>query len=124
MTAQEVFETVAEHLFTQGWRALADNMCMYRDREGRKCAVGCLIDDEDYRPEMERLPVKALCRNFKEVLPPTILSNVYLLMDLQQVHDEVMNWGSSDQMRQELTSTAKKHELDAAFLVGLSFRDR
>lgn len=51
---QEVFDTVVLHLLKQEAKAEGeDGECLYRDPEGRKCAVGCLIPDEQYRDHME-----------------------------------------------------------------------
>jgi hypothetical protein len=53
-TDQEIFDTVAKHLLAQGERAITENgACAYRGVEGRKCAIGCLIPDEVYDPNME-----------------------------------------------------------------------
>lgn len=47
---QEVFTTVSKHLLAQGVACRnEDDDCMYRNEEGLKCAVGCLISDEAYR---------------------------------------------------------------------------
>ena len=53
-TAQEVFDTVSQHLLTQNAESLSDSgMCVYRSPEGFSCAAGCLIPPEDYRVEFE-----------------------------------------------------------------------
>lgn len=52
--AQEIFNKVATHLLTQGKRSVAsDGSCMYRGPEGTKCAIGCLIEDDEYHPLLE-----------------------------------------------------------------------
>jgi hypothetical protein len=55
MTTQEIFDTVVNHLFTQGRPAIDDSTgyCKYLSKSGLKCAVGCLIKPEHYHPEME-----------------------------------------------------------------------
>jgi hypothetical protein len=61
---QEVFDKALTHLRAQGKPSLNPKTiwkCQYRSPEGLKCAVGCLIPDEDYREEMEG-------RNANEVL--------------------------------------------------------
>lgn len=51
---QQVFDLVVTHLLTQGRRAEdVAGGCMYRAPEGMKCAVGFLLPDSEYRPEME-----------------------------------------------------------------------
>ena len=62
-TPQSLFTTVARHLLTQMERSVRDapdapgNGCAYRGDDGRKCAVGCLIPDEQYRPKFEGINV-------------------------------------------------------------------
>ena len=48
-SAQEVFDIVVNHLFTQG-RPAYDGVqgCMYRAPDGLRCAVGVLIPDDLY----------------------------------------------------------------------------
>lgn len=54
MTEQEIFDKVAEHLQKQGHRALnEDGVCVYRGKNGTKCAVGALIPDELYDSKIE-----------------------------------------------------------------------
>lgn len=53
ITTQEIFDKVATHLLTQGCRSVDENgRCMYR-MGSLRCAVGCLIEDPYYRPELE-----------------------------------------------------------------------
>lgn len=60
-TEQELFNRVKTHLLNQGAKAETDEsthgikMCQYHAESGLKCAVGCLITDEVYRPSMEGL---------------------------------------------------------------------
>jgi len=54
MTAQELFDTVAAHLITQGKQSLGtDVFCKYRGDGGLKCAIGCLIPDDKYETWMD-----------------------------------------------------------------------
>lgn len=51
MNAQEIFDKVVNHLRKQGHRSLSeDGRCLYRGSNGDKCAIGCIISDEDYQP--------------------------------------------------------------------------
>lgn len=52
MTKQEIFDRVATHLLTQGEPAVENNECRY-SYYGLKCAVGCLITEEAYTPNIE-----------------------------------------------------------------------
>ncbi len=62
----ELSEKIRDHLTKQKARAVADvanttgdpmgepvSRCRYRGENGTMCAVGCLIPDERYRPEIE-----------------------------------------------------------------------
>jgi hypothetical protein len=59
---QAMFEAMVRGLASQGWRrsrtdeAFASK-CVYRGGEERKCAVGWLIPDDKYYPEMENWPL-------------------------------------------------------------------
>lgn len=56
MTEQEIFDTVARHLLTQGKKSIGvEGGCAYRGKEGCKCAAGCLIPDDLYDPRFENL---------------------------------------------------------------------
>lgn len=54
-TAQQLFDTVVTHLRAQHARSQsADTLtCLYRSPDNLKCAVGALIPDEVYAPDME-----------------------------------------------------------------------
>lgn len=91
MTDQEAFDTALFKLREQGVRSLrvevpgALTMCVYRAPNGVKCAVGHLIPDEHYSPELEGNEVTRL--------PPELMNSVFagvnpdLLADMQFVHD-------------------------------------
>ena len=56
MTKQEIFDTVVLHLRAQGKKSPfhgSYGSCVYRGVSGTKCAIGCLIPDEDFNPEWE-----------------------------------------------------------------------
>ena len=137
MTAQEVFETVARHLFAQGKQAMAKlpngvESCAYRAHDGKgRCAVGVLIPDEIYDPKMEGNDIRNLLNDInddeEEVKFPQLSflePNQMLLAELQDVHDSEANWHSSETMRNRLHDAARDFDLDAKFLTNLSFSDR
>lgn len=97
MTNQELFDKVANHLLTQGIPSMRDlpdesghirQRCAYRGDNGTKCAVGCLIPDDQYDPNMETLPVKTLLKVQPNALgfQPTP-EQINVLADLQTLHD-------------------------------------
>jgi hypothetical protein len=57
MTKHELFIKVKNHLLTQNKKAYVDldinGSCALRGMDNTKCAVGCLIPDELYNPDME-----------------------------------------------------------------------
>lgn len=64
MNKQELFDKIVVHLRQQGKRSLdARGYCVYRGDDNTKCAFGCLIDDLEYRPEMENKCLGELCRS-------------------------------------------------------------
>lgn len=86
MTKQEIFDTVVAHLRKQGRRAAnLEGGCMYRAPNGDKCAVGCLIKDDEYIPCMEKNGVLRLV--LKGLLPNRLKPHLELLADLQNTHD-------------------------------------
>jgi hypothetical protein len=131
MTPQEIFDTVARHLFTQGERAgivLDDEAdrgegfsCRYRGPCGTACAVGKLIPDDAYDPGMEGCGVTQLMDNFGPDLPQWMVGNYELLDRLQMVHDQDAHWISDERMRFELSMAAQSYGLDGSILPGLSF---
>lgn len=90
---QQVFDQVVTHLRTQNRRA-SDNLgkCYYRAPNGNKCAAGCLIADDEYRPIMEG-------KSFKEVWTGLTLVKG-LIADLQWLHDGVQIEGWEDGFKQ------------------------
>lgn len=93
MTDQEIFNTVVRALHAQGGPSRRPpqpgepNTCMYRGPNGRKCAVGHLIRDEDYSPAIEGHGLRdlelAVVRNqFRE--------HMVLLELMQNAHDTAM----------------------------------
>ncbi len=90
MTNQEVFDKVAAHLLTQGARSTSarwpykGGVCAYRGEGGLKCAIGCLIAEEDYSPTIEGLGVHS-----RRVFTAAKLheSQISLASTLQTIHD-------------------------------------
>ena len=87
-SAQEVFDIVVSHLFTQG-RPAYDGVqgCMYRAPDGLRCAVGVLIPDDLYDPEFEtNSSDKVIHDLFKSGLADW-REHEKLLLALQDAHD-------------------------------------
>ena len=106
---QEVFNTVVRHLGKQKSRSVhpefmaGSNHCAYRGHAGKKCAVGVLIPDEQYRASFECKSVK----NIAHHIPALAGMDVMLLSALQTVHDrtEPFEWETA------LREMARKRKL-------------
>lgn len=102
LTAQTILNTVAAHLRKQGQPARNPDTgtCQYRAKTASgvtlSCAVGCLITDEEYVPEMDAgfrgSTVRALIE--RKLLPAHLVEFERLLMGLQRVHDTLAYWGA------------------------------
>lgn len=85
-TAQEVFDYIANHLFTQNIKAYDDNAgtCRYKFNN-LKCAAGCLIPDEKYDLKMDDSIMSGWFTIIKNFNLPT--NHMYLIWHLQTIHD-------------------------------------
>lgn len=119
-TAQQIFDQVANHLLTQNKRAgepIIDETtgleigvrCQYKDKNGLKCAAGCLIADNEYDPEFEE-------RIWEQLTSKNLVPNNHsdLIGELQKLHDthyiDPIDW------KKELTSLAVIFELNDSVL--------
>ncbi len=79
---QAVFDKIVAHLRQQGTKSLgSDGGCRYRGADGRMCAVGCLIPDDVYTPELEGSFADIA---FFDDWPPDTL---HVMLGLQRTHD-------------------------------------
>ena len=84
-SAQEVFDQVVKHMIQQGEKSMDDDGCLYRYKDGDKalkCAAGCLIGDDEYKPTMEENSWANLVR--KDEVPD---AHAELIEKLQNIHD-------------------------------------
>lgn len=90
-SAQEVFDLVVEHLFTQGRPAYDGSQgCMYRTYDGLRCAVGVLIPDDLYHPSFETIEVRVLIQELFDADLADWREHEYLLNALQLTHDNCL----------------------------------
>lgn len=96
MTNQEIFDKSVSHLLKQGAKSKSGIMCKYRASDGRMCAVGVLIKDEFYDPQIESETVRnELVRNAFKLSGVSVRGMASTLLgDLQELHDEteVEDW--------------------------------
>lgn len=104
---QQIFNKVYVHLLRRGKRATVKKLdtlgrgfieiCQYRTKDGNTCAVGCLIDEEHYSPELEGALIgcselmEALTKSNAEIKGHSMHRH---LEALQKIHDtvEVEDW--------------------------------
>lgn len=121
---QEVFDTVAKHLLTQGRRSMSDDaqICMYRGSDGLRCAVGALISDDHYSTAMEQkgptdaIVRRAIARSLGVV--DIDADTLDLLIDLQMLHDDTKPGGWEDELR----DMAAVHGLSTGAIDGVSIQ--
>lgn len=96
-SAQDVFNFVGEHLITQGEKSIDEDAfdysliyCKYRSGNN-KCAAGCLISDEEYNEDMEKISWRSLVH---DGLVPS--EHSYLINRLQVIHDNVASLTKSE----------------------------
>lgn len=85
-TEQEIFNQVARHLLKQKVQAKQiHGVCAYRAVEGRMCAAGCLIADDEYTPEFDR---QGAWQYVVASMPGKVTSvHKNFIMQLQRLHD-------------------------------------
>jgi len=126
MQPQEIFDTIAAHLFTQGKPAY-EGRCVYRGDNHISCAVGYLIPEECYHPQMEGKDIEELIESYTHLsdkLPAFFSQHLKLLSELQGVHDALSSCVDQqrskgfdkDILRIKLEDVAKKNELDASIV--------
>ncbi len=115
MTYQEAFDKVVKHLYAQKRQAINyTGSCQYRVSSGRKCAIGALIPDEEYKSSMEGCSISYLdtIGRFPESLKGFSMD---FLSRLQKVHDDVNNLGvngPTENMASALLNIAKDFKLE------------
>jgi hypothetical protein len=93
----ELFDKIKSHLLTQKIKSVdSAGICKYRDDFGNKCALGCLLTDDMYSPNLEGISL-AHSPELRSILEPLIgvegseefNNNLKMLTSLQIIHDEV-----------------------------------
>lgn len=85
---QKLFNKVVRHLRKQGEKSIDSNgYCVYRGPRKLRCAIGAVIPNRLYRPEMEH---KSVHSNIISNCLRTLGYDTYLthfLIDMQDIHD-------------------------------------
>lgn len=98
LSPKDIYERVSTHLLTQRAVSEDDNgSCRLRSPEGHKCAIGSLVRDDLYGPELEGVGIsyyrhahdgkllRVLYASNVNAYDPNIID---LLIELEQVHDD------------------------------------
>jgi hypothetical protein len=112
MNRQQLFNTVLDHLRAQGRRSIgADGQCRYRGNAGCKCAIGILIPDDRYSPELEGRG--AFCIAVRDAAGLNCpASSLDFLMQLQQLHDKLPDYGFMPALESAAVQFAYRWELN------------
>lgn len=92
-TRQEIFDIAYRGLASQGFLSSADeaeDTCLYRDGNGRKCAVGWCIPDDAYRSVWEEVGVDDENAIGAQIRRAAGIgdNNISFAKDLQWAHDK------------------------------------
>ena len=109
MELQQIFDTVSTHLLTQNRKASnKGGDCFFRTKDGATCAVGCLIPEAAYYPEMEGLHLSELLR---DGLLPVGEDNREQKFDLLRSLQHIHYCSAPDVWAHRLDAYAQKHDL-------------
>lgn len=95
---QKAFDLVSQHLISQATRAFQRGRCVYRHENGTRCAIGMLMKDECYGPQLEGLgannvKVVSVLRDSGWNIPPSYHGEYPRVMEflrsLQYLHDQI-----------------------------------
>ena len=113
LTAQEIFDTVVQHLASMKEQAVYDDKCSYRTPTGERCAVGVLLSDD----EVPHLNGDVAQLHSRGVLPERLVPHIALLGNLQHVHDDDWSWDNNKRnMYENLTMVSEEFGLDSALV--------
>lgn len=130
LTPQQIFDKVVIHLYTQKKQAInKTGLCKYRMKNGLKCAIGALIEDDDYQPSFDKKGALSVvideCKIKSKPLKNFLIDNYELLLDLQHIHDSSVSWddsGPSHNMFKKLRDIAMDNKFDTKVLLEMAGR--
>jgi hypothetical protein len=117
LNTKEIYERVSAHLLTQQAVSEDENgTCRLHGNNQRQCAIGSLIRDDVYRPEIEGVGISYYQNTFDGTLLRALYAsdvNIYdetiieLLTELEEVHDSA----HVDEWPALLTMIGRRHAL-------------
>lgn len=116
MTHQQIFDKICLHFKDQQKRSFIPRIgCKYKivnSKETLKCAVGCLIEDNEYDEIFDcttSMSLTSMIDYFDNKHPIINSSNYNILYDLQYAHDTNF---SAEQINYNLQNIATKYKLE------------
>jgi hypothetical protein len=91
-THQETFDIVAEALLKQGGPSVQNGKCVYKSKNGTKCAAGHLIPDHLYDEKMDDFKFSSVLRN--DLVQKILIGegcDLEFVQQLQDIHDSHVN---------------------------------
>lgn len=114
-TEQEVFDQAASHILRQNKKSLNPNGigCAYRGNDGLKCAAGCFISDDEYKPAMDSYGMEALGLGWDDMINEGFAPTQHnrLINELQGIHDIA----PVDEWKDQLERLANRYNLQFDF---------
>lgn len=113
MSLQEIYDRAVAGLAGQGFEPSVSkngHLCRYRGEDGRKCAAGHVIDDDEYIQEMEGTNIMGLVSSNN----PADSERMALLNSLQNAHDVPAGGGYEDvprEIKRRLASVGQRWAL-------------
>jgi len=91
ISRQAIFDSVVTQMLAQKRKSMIGGKCKYRGENGLKCAVGCVLPDEVYTPDLE-VGISGLIAKLKKrygdcEMVREMWRDEDLLRSLQRVHD-------------------------------------
>ena len=137
MNIKQLIDYVSNHLVKQGAKSVLENhedvdyegnWCAYRGSNGRMCAVGVLIPDEMYSPQLEDKTVSkllndeafydAFVEHLESTFPSSDKTSFYelnkVLSGLQDIHDnsDPKSWKNAfEKFKNSMTHKLRQKEM-------------
>ncbi len=89
MEPQQAFTKIVTHLRAQNRQSKDDlyRLCLYKAPNSDSCAVGCMIPDDQYSPNMEGKSLRVLMETFPDLFNEWPENTINLMSSMQTVHD-------------------------------------
>jgi len=113
---QDIFDFVSRKIIEQGGPCVDEYASCYYRHDGRKCAMGWLIPDNEYIPDMEQNNIDDILKIF---YPNVEVPNIKFISELQAVHDRCAVYDFSKTWPFSMKVVAINHGLNYDVLDGV-----